>query len=120
MKRRFLFVTITALLLLLAGCSLLQEPPQPVIPTPIPTAPPLPGSGEGIPAEQVTDPVSDIVPAVDPEIVELDNRFVELSKKVREKLDKMSKDEIKAGQKKFIKINSRNKKTVDLFDEVFR
>ncbi len=66
--------TVTFLVLLLAalaGCRLLQEPPQPVIPTPIPTAPPLPGAG--IPAEQVTDPVSDIVPAVDPEIASLIN-----------------------------------------------
>jgi hypothetical protein len=73
LRRRFLFVIFAVLLLVLAGCSLLQEPPQPVIPTPIPTAPPLPGSGEGIPGEQVTDPVSDIVPAVDSEIVDLVN-----------------------------------------------
>lgn len=71
MKRQVLFVTFALVLLVLAGCSLLDGPPQPVIPTPIPTAPPLPGSGQGIPAEQVTDPVSDIVPAVDPEITDL-------------------------------------------------
>jgi hypothetical protein len=73
LKRRFLFSALALLLLVLAGCSLLEEPPRPVIPTPIPTAPPLPGSGEGVPAQQVTDPVSDIVPAVDPEITDLLN-----------------------------------------------
>ncbi len=72
MIRRALFVAFLLLLLVLAGCSLLEEPPQPVIPTPIPTAPPLPGS-DGIPAEQVTDPVSDIVPAIDPEVADLIN-----------------------------------------------
>ncbi len=71
MKRRTAFVLIL-ILLFLAGCSLLQEPPQPVIPTPIPTAPPLPEVG-GIPQEQVTDPVSDIVPAIDPDIADLVN-----------------------------------------------
>ncbi|MFL7840165.1 MAG: M20/M25/M40 family metallo-hydrolase [Candidatus Promineifilaceae bacterium] len=73
MKRQILLVIFALLLLSLAGCSLLEEPPQPVIPTPIPTAPPLPGITEGIPAEQITDPVSDIVPAVDPEIADLIN-----------------------------------------------
>ena len=73
MIRRAFFVAFTLLLLVLAGCSLLEEPPQPVIPTPIPTAPPLPGGSEGIPAEQVTDPVSDIVPAVDIEVTGLMN-----------------------------------------------
>jgi hypothetical protein len=73
LKRQILFVLFAILMLGLAGCSLLQEPPQPVIPTPIPTAPPISGIGEGIPAEQVTDPVSDIVPAVDPEISNLIN-----------------------------------------------
>jgi hypothetical protein len=71
--RRVLLLLLTLLLLILAGCSLLEEPPQPVIPTPIPTAPPLPQTGDGIPAEQVTDPVSDIVPSVDPEILDLIN-----------------------------------------------
>lgn len=72
MKGRTLSLAILVLLLALAGCSLLEEPPQPVIPTPIPTAPPLPGL-DGIPAESVTDPVSDIVPAIDPEIAGLVN-----------------------------------------------
>jgi hypothetical protein len=71
--RRALLFLLASLLLILAGCSLLEEPPQPVIPTPIPTAPPLPQTGDGIPAEQVTDPVSDIVPAIDPEITDLVN-----------------------------------------------
>lgn len=72
MVRRTFFITFLLFLLVLAGCSLLEEPPQPVIPTPIPTAPPLSGAG-GIPAEQVTDPVSDIVPAIDPDVAALVN-----------------------------------------------
>ncbi len=58
--------------LLLSGCGLLGDPPQVVIPTPIPTAPPF-GQGQNITAEQVTDPVSDIVPGVDPTIAGLVN-----------------------------------------------
>ena len=57
------------MLLALSGCALFEEPPQPVIPTPIPTAPPFPG--DLATGEQVTDPVSDIVPGVDPEIAGL-------------------------------------------------
>lgn len=59
----FFFIGIT-------GCQLLGEPPQPVIPTPIPTAVPLPDIFSG---EQVTDPVSDIVPGIDPDIAALVN-----------------------------------------------
>ncbi|MFN2136338.1 MAG: M20/M25/M40 family metallo-hydrolase [Candidatus Promineifilaceae bacterium] len=72
MRRRTPFLVFFLGLLLLAGCSLLQEPPQPVIPTPIPTAPPLPEIA-GIPADAVTDPVSDIVPAIDPDVANLVN-----------------------------------------------
>lgn len=60
------------LLLSLSACGLLREPPQPVIPTPIPTAPPLPGFPAGS-GDQVTDPVSDIVPNIDPDTTELVN-----------------------------------------------
>lgn len=59
-------------LLGLTGCQLLGEPPQPVIPTPIPTAPPFPGQINPT-GEQVTDPVSDVVPGIDPEISALIN-----------------------------------------------
>mgnify|MGYP001822446836 CR=1 FL=1 len=70
---RYKFQILLALLLLgLSACGLLQEPPQPVIPTPIPTAPPLPGLPAGS-GEQVTDPVSDIVPNIDPDTTELVN-----------------------------------------------
>jgi len=56
---------------------------------------------------------------VDPEIVELDNGFIKQSRKAKEELHKMKKNEIEAGQKRFIEINSRKSK-VDLFDEVFQ
>jgi len=70
--RRISRIIISLLLLGLAGCGLLKEPPQPVIPTPIPTALPLPGFPNAS-GEQVTDPVSDIVPAVDPDTTGLVN-----------------------------------------------
>ena len=72
MSRNTSRIFVILLLLSLAGCGLFKEPPQPVIPTPIPTAPPLPGfpSSSG---ERVTDPVSDIVPAVDPDTTALVN-----------------------------------------------
>lgn len=60
------------LILLLAGCSLLEEPPRPVMPTPIATAPPL-AEVFGLNGRIVTDPVSDIVPGVDTSIVDLIN-----------------------------------------------
>jgi hypothetical protein len=60
------------LLLGLSACGLLREPPQPVIPTPIPTAPPLP-EFPAITGDMVTDPVSDVVPNIDPTITELVN-----------------------------------------------
>ncbi len=69
-RRSIIFLLI--LLAGLTGCGLFREPPQPVIPTPIPTAPPLPGL-PGASGEQVTDPVSDIVPGVDPDITGLVN-----------------------------------------------
>ncbi len=65
-------IIIVLLLLGMTGCGLFKEPPQPVIPTPIPTAPPLPGFPMSS-GEQVTDPVSDIVPTVDPDTTGLVN-----------------------------------------------
>ena len=56
---------------MLTGCGLLEGPPQPIIPTPIPTAPPLADSLFG--AEQVIDPVSDVVPGIDADIAGLVN-----------------------------------------------
>lgn len=52
------------------ACSLLEGPPQLVLPTPIPTAPPFSVEAS---AETVFDPVSDVVPSVDPEIQALVN-----------------------------------------------
>lgn len=71
MKKRILII-LSALLLATAvsGCSLLSQPPRPVLPTPVPTAPSL---DEALAANQdiVADPVSDVVPEVDPAIVQL-------------------------------------------------
>ena len=60
-------IAIFLLLLLfgLSACGLLEGPPQVQIPTPIPTAIPLPEVAVGS-GEQVTDPVSDVVPDIDP------------------------------------------------------
>jgi hypothetical protein len=59
-------------LLLAAGCSLLEGPQNPVIPTPPPTSRPIPLEAltEG---EYVLNPVSDVAPAIDPECVTLVN-----------------------------------------------
>lgn len=75
MKKRIqpiVSVLLGVLLLMVAvsGCSLLSEPPRPVLPTPVPTAPSL---EEALAANKdiVADPVSDVVPAVDPAIMQL-------------------------------------------------
>jgi hypothetical protein len=54
------------------SCSLLAGPQRPVIPTPVAAAP-AQGIVAGIPSESVFDPVSNIVPAIDPEIESLVN-----------------------------------------------
>ena len=73
LQRKFLpLVFLVAVIMGLSSCGLLGDPPQVVIPTPIPTAPPF-GQGTAITAEQVTDPVSDIVPTVDPGVADLVN-----------------------------------------------
>lgn len=56
-------VAILFLLLFAAGCSLLEPQPELVIPTPPPVAPGTVVAGQG---EMVIDPVSDVVPGVDP------------------------------------------------------
>lgn len=71
LRRRF-FIFILLLLLPSLACSLLATPPRPIIPTPIPTAPPL-AVQLGVPEEMVLDPVSNVVPKVDPEIARLVN-----------------------------------------------
>lgn len=70
--RSWILIVGMLILLSLSACGLLREPPQPVIPTPIPTAPPLPQFPGDI-GDVVTDPVSDIVPAIDPITSELVN-----------------------------------------------
>ncbi|MFO7536519.1 MAG: M20/M25/M40 family metallo-hydrolase [Chloroflexota bacterium] len=71
MPRR-IYLLLCLILLLGVSCSLLEEPERPVIPTPITTAIPL---GEQLTASQDTvfDPVSGVVPAVDPQIARLLN-----------------------------------------------
>lgn len=63
--RRVALILILVVLLLATGCSLLEPQPELVIPTPLPTAPPL----ESLSGEVVIDPVSDVVPTVDPVVV---------------------------------------------------
>lgn len=62
---RRIFPFIFFLFLTTLACSLLEGPPPLILPTPIPTAPPFSVQPSG---ETVFDPVSDVVPAVDPEI----------------------------------------------------
>ncbi len=69
---KFIGLVFLLLLLGLTACGLLREPPQPVMPTPIATAPPLPQFPANT-GDFVTDPVSDIVPTVDPDTTELVN-----------------------------------------------
>jgi hypothetical protein len=54
--------------LLPSGCALLQAPPVPTIPTPLPTAQGLDSQLIGNLGNPVVDPVNDLVPAADPEI----------------------------------------------------
>ncbi|MEZ4516029.1 MAG: M20/M25/M40 family metallo-hydrolase [Chloroflexota bacterium] len=69
--RRVVSLFLIAFALLLAtGCSLLEPQPELVIPTPVPTAPPL----ESLTGEVVIDPVSDVVPTVDPIVTDLLNQ----------------------------------------------
>lgn len=59
-------------LLFVASCSLLEGPQRPVIPTPPPTVPPF-TLAAGVPEETVFDPISNVVPALDPTIENLVN-----------------------------------------------
>lgn len=69
-----LLVKLFIIALLTAGCSLLEGPPELVIPTlpanPVPTMEVTPIS-QAIANELVTDPVSDVVPTVDPLVNQL-------------------------------------------------
>ena len=71
MPRR-LFFTFAFLVLMTSACSLLEGPPQPVLPTPVPTAVPFDAGSVNM-GELVFDPVSNVVPAVDPMIASLLN-----------------------------------------------
>ena len=54
----------------LVGCSLVEAPVLPAVPTPVATA--VPWNGAQLPAgEMVLDPVSDVVPSIDPLIANL-------------------------------------------------
>lgn len=70
MRRFATLITITLLMLVvLAGCSLLEEPPDLILPTPGAGLPPPAESLEG--EAIIVDPVSDVVPEVDPVIANL-------------------------------------------------
>lgn len=69
---RQFFPWAALLTLILSGCTLLEGPQRPVIPTPPATAPPIDASFT-LGGELVTDPVSSVVPTVDPEIASLLN-----------------------------------------------
>lgn len=71
-RHRRIALLLIILLLALAGCSLLEPQPELVIPTPpaLPTAPPLESFGQG---EVIIDPVSDVVPGIDPTVQALVN-----------------------------------------------
>ncbi|MCP4425569.1 MAG: M20/M25/M40 family metallo-hydrolase [Chloroflexi bacterium] len=71
MLRRIVFL-LAVILVFTTGCSLLEGPQRPQIPTPIPTAPPF-EAGSVNTGELVFDPVSNVVPAVDPDIASLVN-----------------------------------------------
>jgi hypothetical protein len=68
LRRIFPFVLL--LFFTTLACSLLEGPQRLVLPTPIPTAPPFSVEASD---ETVFDPVSDVVPGVDPEIQALVN-----------------------------------------------
>lgn len=72
MRIRILVLSLF-LLISLSGCTLLQGPPDIVLPSPIPSPPPL--NLENIPTELVIDPQSDILPGADPEIMRLMNEI---------------------------------------------
>lgn len=71
MPRR-LFFALASLVIMTTACSLLEGPPQPILPTPIPTAVPFDAGSVNL-DELVFDPVSNVVPAVDPTIASLLN-----------------------------------------------
>ncbi|MCB9419416.1 MAG: M20/M25/M40 family metallo-hydrolase [Ardenticatenaceae bacterium] len=71
MPRR-LIITLLFLMSMTAACTLLEGPPQPVLPTPMPTAVPFDAGSVNL-GELVFDPVSNVVPKVDPAITGLLN-----------------------------------------------
>ncbi len=71
MPRRIFFL-FSSLIFVTTACSLLEGPQRPVIPTPIPTAVPF-SAGTVNTGELVFDPVSSVVPEVDPDIASLLN-----------------------------------------------
>lgn len=66
--RNFILVSLLAIVVLsLAGCGTLDEPERAPLPTPVATARPFNASLTPLP-DLVTDPVSDVVPAIDPTV----------------------------------------------------
>ena len=70
MFRRFLPLLA---LFLLTSCSLLEEPPRPVLPTPMATAPTFDfdAAAPGAVGEVIYNPVSSVIPGIDPTIAAL-------------------------------------------------
>lgn len=60
----------------MTSCSLLEEPPRPVLPTPMATAPvfDFDAAAPGAVGEVVYNPVSSVIPGIDPTIAELLNQ----------------------------------------------
>jgi hypothetical protein len=67
-----IYLLLCFILLTGVSCSLLEEPERPVIPTPIATAVPL-DIQLAVSQDTVFDPVSGVVPAIDPQIAQLLN-----------------------------------------------
>ena len=67
-KRKLVnFALLTLAIFVFVGCGALEEPERAPLPTPVATARPLSDSLPPLP-DLVTDPVSDVVPAIDPSI----------------------------------------------------
>lgn len=72
--KHFIFISLLVILAVAGvGCSVLEEPERAPLPTPVATARPFADSLPPLP-DLVMDPVSDVVPAVDPTVQQLVER----------------------------------------------
>ena len=72
MKRQFIW--LVGLLIFAVSCSLMEGPQRPVLPTPVPTANPFNFAEATASNDTVFDPVSSVVPGIDPEVDALVNQ----------------------------------------------